>query len=261
MTNNFAISPQINILVCDPCPLITSGLQKSFEGDTRICIAGEISSLRNLRQRVFAGGVDIALVDWSMVLWHDRECMKVLGEIGSHAFLVLLGMSESTRERKQALDFGARGIISKRSTLSQIRKALYRVGEGGIWLEKSAAENLLNHVFLPVSGPQHELDRIAALTHREREVIVLVCRSLRNKEIASTLLISESTVWHHLTSIFSKLGLSDRVSLVTFAIRHSLNTYSERTASGLNSWPHRLGTPSLVQEQVLNACVRERITA
>lgn len=160
-----------------------------------------------------------------MIAWHDHECVKTIREISANTFLVLLGMMETTRDRKRALEFGARGIISKRSNTQQIKKALCRVAEGGIWLERSAAETLLDHVFSPPSGPQHELQRIELLTRREREIISLVCRSLRNKEIAATLCISESTVWHHLTSIFSKLQVADRVSLVTLALRHNLNSF------------------------------------
>jgi DNA-binding NarL/FixJ family response regulator len=225
------ISKRTNVVVCDPCPSIFSGLQKNFEDDHRIRFVGETPNLRALRQKIAAGGVNIALVDWSMVAWHDHECMKLVQEICAHALLVFLGMTETTRDRKRALEFGARGIISKRSSAHQVKRALHRVSDGGIWLEKSAAETLLDHVFLPPSGPQDELRRIELLTRREREVIALVCRSLRNKEIASTLFISESTVWHHLTSIFGKLHVADRVSLVTFAFRHDLSSYVDSPSS------------------------------
>lgn len=228
---NTLISERVTIVVCDPCPLIYAGLQKNFENDPRINIAAEATNLRALCQKVAAGQIDIALVDWSMIAWYDDECMKMVREISTHASLVLFGMTETTRDRKRALEFGSRGIISKRSSSHQIRKALCRVAVGGIWLERSAAETLLDHVFSPPSGPQHELQRIELLTRREREVIALVCRSLRNKEIASALFISESTVWHHLTSIFGKLHITDRVSLVTFAFRHNLSSFFEPAAA------------------------------
>jgi DNA-binding NarL/FixJ family response regulator len=235
MRNDFAMSNKISVIVCDPCPLIFSGLQKIFEGDVKISISGESPSLRALLQKVAAGGVDIALVEWSMIGWHDHECMKIVRDVSSNALLVLLGMNESTRDRKQALELGARGIISKKSNARQVKKALCRVADGGIWLEKSAAETLLDHVFSPSTGPQDELGRIELLTRREREIIALVCRSLRNKEIASTLFISESTVWHHITSIFGKLQITDRVSLVTFAYRHNLSWFAEKAPSLTNT--------------------------
>jgi two-component system nitrate/nitrite response regulator NarL len=215
----------VTVVVCDPCPLICAGLLKNFENDARIRITGETRNLRLLCQKVVSEQSDIALVDWSMISWHDDDCMKVINEISSHTFLVLLGMTETTRDRKRALEFGSRGIISKRSSASQIRRALCRIARGGIWLEHSAAETLLDDVFSPPKGPEHDLERIETLTRREREVIELVCRSLRNKDIAATLYISESTVWHHLTSIFAKLQISDRVSLVTFAYRNNLSSF------------------------------------
>lgn len=228
MNGNVTAYSRINVALCDPCPMIFSGLQKSFEKDDKIRIVDETSTLRALRQKVAAGGVHIALIDWSIVNWHDNECVRLMSEICSNSLLALLGMTEGTNDRKLALEFGARGIISKRSNAAQIRRALLRVADGGIWLEKTAAETLLNHVFLPASGPQDETQRIELLTRREREVIALVCRSLRNKEIASALCISESTVWHHLTSVFTKLKVADRVSLVTFAFRHNLSLYIEK---------------------------------
>jgi DNA-binding NarL/FixJ family response regulator len=228
MRNSSAQPRKFSVVVCDPCPLIFWGLQRCFESDTRFEIRREVSSLRELHEVAAGGSVDIALVEWCMIGWYDHESIKLVNEISSRALVVVAGLNESTRERKLALEFGVRGIINKRSTPQQIRKALRRVSDGGIWLEKGAAENLLDHVFSPPAGPQDELGRIELLTVREREVIALVCRSLRNKEIASALFISESTVWHHLTSIFGKLKVGDRVSLVTFAFRHNLSSHVDR---------------------------------
>ena len=67
-----------------------------------------------------------------------------------------------------------------------------------------------------------ESAKIAALTRREREVITLVAEGLRNKQIAGRLFISEITVNHHLTSVFRKLGVSDRLELVIYAYRQGL---------------------------------------
>ncbi|HWP41952.1 MAG TPA: response regulator transcription factor, partial [Blastocatellia bacterium] len=67
-----------------------------------------------------------------------------------------------------------------------------------------------------------ESSKIASLTEREREVVALVGEGLKNKQIADRLFISETTVRHHLTSIFDKLGVSDRVELLIYAYRHGL---------------------------------------
>jgi DNA-binding NarL/FixJ family response regulator len=64
--------------------------------------------------------------------------------------------------------------------------------------------------------------KIAKLTKREREIISLVAEGLKNKEIADRLFISSATVRHHLSSIFAKLEIGDRLKLIVFAFRHGL---------------------------------------
>ena len=64
--------------------------------------------------------------------------------------------------------------------------------------------------------------RIATLTDREREVIIAVAEGLKNKEVGERLFISDVTVRHHLTSIYSKLEVSDRLELIIFSYRHGL---------------------------------------
>jgi two-component system, NarL family, nitrate/nitrite response regulator NarL len=64
--------------------------------------------------------------------------------------------------------------------------------------------------------------KIATLTAREREVILRACEGLKNKEIAERLFISDTTVRHHLTSIFTKLEVSDRLELILYAYRYGL---------------------------------------
>jgi DNA-binding NarL/FixJ family response regulator len=70
--------------------------------------------------------------------------------------------------------------------------------------------------------PEPDKEKIASLTEREREVIGLVGEGLKNKQIASRLFISETTVTHHLSSVFSKLEVSDRLELIIYAFRHGL---------------------------------------
>ncbi len=223
MSEEELIHNRVNVVVCDPCPMVYVGLQKSFESDTRINIACEAQDLRALKQKTDCQSLDIALVEWGMISCFDEESLECLKGIRQNSRLVLLGMRESPRERKQALELGVRGIINKRSTARQIRKALCRVADGGIWLEKEDAEALLDHVFTRPSSEYDAKQRFDLLTHREMEVVSLVCRGLRNKQIATRLFISETTVWHHLSSVFGKLRITDRVALVAFAFRCNLS--------------------------------------
>ena len=72
------------------------------------------------------------------------------------------------------------------------------------------------------SRPESEQARMESLTPREREVVGLLCQGLRNKQIADRLAVTDVTVRHHLTSVFSKLGVSNRLGLLLYASKHGL---------------------------------------
>jgi RNA polymerase sigma factor (sigma-70 family) len=103
-------------------------------------------------------------------------------------------------------------------------KALEKISEGEAWIDRSTLANVLAEISRHNEAKEvdNDLARIATLTPRERQVISLVCAGLKNKQIAERLFISESTVRHHLSAIFSKLELSGRFDLIIYAHRHEL---------------------------------------
>jgi DNA-binding NarL/FixJ family response regulator len=100
--------------------------------------------------------------------------------------------------------------------------AIRKVTNGGVWLEQTAAERVLEQALSKRKPPDEDEIKIASLTPREREVVELICEGLRNKEIADRLHISLATVSHHLTAVFRKLEVSDRTSLVIYAAKRRL---------------------------------------
>ena len=240
MLDEASISNRIGVIVCDPCPLVFTGLQKSFETDSKIQISCDVPNVRALNQRVEKESFDVALIEWSMIAWHDHESLQLLRAIGQRSRVVLMGMTETTREHKHALEYGVRGIVSRRSTARRVRKAICKVAEGGLWIERADAETLLDHVFSPAPDAHQAVQRLRTLTPREAEIITLVCAGLRNKQIAAKLCISETTVWHHMSSIFSKLRVSDRVALVRFAFQYDVCQHIERGLHAVNG-PDRRG--------------------
>lgn len=76
----------------------------------------------------------------------------------------------------------------------------------------------------PTERGQIEAAKIARLTNKEREIVTFICKGFKNNRIAECLSISETTVLHHLTSIFDKLQVSDRLELVIYAYHYGLAT-------------------------------------
>jgi DNA-binding NarL/FixJ family response regulator len=101
-------------------------------------------------------------------------------------------------------------------------KAIKKVHQGEVWLDRSMLSSLLNEKTQANKKVEPDEAKMANLTVRERELIGMIAEGLKNKQLAERLFISETTVTHHLSSIYSKLGVSDRLELVIYAFAHSL---------------------------------------
>lgn len=136
--------------------------------------------------------------------------------------LVMTGVRNSETHQK-AVRLGAMGVVLKEDAADRMIKAIEKVYQGEVWLERAALGNLL----WQMSGRDKDaldpqMKKISTLTERERQVIALISQGLRNKQIAAKLFISQTTVTHHLSSIYSKLGVSDRLELVVYAFANKL---------------------------------------
>jgi DNA-binding NarL/FixJ family response regulator len=116
------------------------------------------------------------------------------------------------------------GLVLKDKAAEVLIKAIETVHSGEVWLDGSLTASVISEISSVDKSrrPDPEAEKIRSLTGREREIVGLVCEGLKNKHIADRLFISEATVRNHLTSILSKLGLSDRFELALYAYRHHL---------------------------------------
>jgi two-component system nitrate/nitrite response regulator NarL len=118
---------------------------------------------------------------------------------------------------------GAHGIVMKHAATDLLIKSIRSVMAGQYWVGHESVSDMvdvLRRVTPQPSGSKARPD--FGLTPREREVVGLIVAGYTNKDLAQKLSISEQTVKHHLTNIFDKLGVSNRLELVLFAIDHQL---------------------------------------
>jgi DNA-binding NarL/FixJ family response regulator len=137
--------------------------------------------------------------------------------------LVLVGVSDPQAHTRATL-LGAVGVLSKEETAAVLVKALEKVSMGEAWIDRATMASVLTELSRRNGSVEKDYDaaKIATLTERELQIVSLVCTGLKNKEIADRLFISESTVRHHLSSIFSKLGVTCRLDLIIYANRQGL---------------------------------------
>jgi DNA-binding NarL/FixJ family response regulator len=213
--NGSVASParRASVIVADPYPIMLLGIRKIVEDDPRFQLVAEVLTMPSLREKVTAEMPDVALVDWSIAS-QDLAATAALLRSDHATSMVFLTVSEDAEQRREILRLGARGVLSKCASASELQAAIWRACHGRMPFETATVEP-------PAAGTDPEYP-IRQLTRRERQLIPLVCGGLRNKEIAHQLGIAESTVWHHLTSVFTKLRVEDRLGLAAFAYRHGL---------------------------------------
>lgn len=137
---------------------------------------------------------------------------------------ILILTSERNPEfHTRLLRAGAAGVLRKDESAEKLLKAIQKVHQGEIWLDRATVSRVLDQALRrPGNLEADDHSPAKLLTQREREIVSLVGEALNNKQIARRLFISQATVRHHLTSIFGKLGVSNRLELLRFAFRHGL---------------------------------------
>src|SRR5438876_3405947 len=163
---------------------------------------------------------DVILIDLDSSRDHDFDFLsKITKEEKRARLLVLTGAPIS--EVYQVIRLGVRGVVSKEKPASFLLKAIEHVNAGEVWLDRSITAQVVREALFPDDAQDGEAET-ATLTKREREVIALVGTGWKNQQIADRLSITLTTVKHHLTSIFGKLGVTDRFGLVFYAYKHGL---------------------------------------
>jgi DNA-binding NarL/FixJ family response regulator len=212
---------EIQVVIADKEPLTLSGLRSVVEDQDDIEVLAECHNPERLMDAVREYSPDVLLVG-TEILQEDFEELKRLVSDGAQTRVILLTNRKDPGFVEGALRHGAKGIIQREWPVQQIPIAIRKVTKGGVWLERNLAETVLEKVLSKPEGPDPDEQKIATLTPREREVIALICDGMKNRQIANALHISGATVSHHLTSIFRKLEVEDRTSLVIYAARHRL---------------------------------------
>jgi len=215
--------PPFEVILADPSPVVVSGFRNFFEKHPRIKVIHEVTTLSDLERALEENAGCVCIVDWQMTSF------ETTARIAEKSKLILSAMPESVAVRRHALRMGARGFIGKHQSAADIRKAVLTVASGQIWLGKTTAEAILNHELSGWRGQTVASDRLSQLTTREKQVIQMACQGLKSRAIALELRISEPTVAHHLTSIYYKLGVKDRIGLILYAYRHSLHVPDMQT--------------------------------
>jgi len=212
----------IKVVIADDHPVVRVGLRNMLQADSQVKVVAEAKDGVEAVHMVRTLEPDILLLDLAMPKLPGMDALRELtGEATATRTIVLTGLIDK-RQILEALQLGARGVILKDAVTEHLSACIRAVMLGQYWLEGRPVQNLVQVLRDLAAQTAPPPRKTFGLTARELEVVALITEGSTNKHIAQTFGISEETVKRHLTNIFNKLGVGNRLELALFALNHSL---------------------------------------
>lgn len=211
----------IRIVIADDHEVVRAGFKMVLEQDPSLQVVGEAADGSQAYAMVAREKPDVILLDISMPPGQSGlvACKDIALDFPDVRILIVTMFSEP-----EYLHFtirgGARGYLLKTASPEELRRAVYAVMEGDLYICPKMAELLAAHPNIENAGDKAAL--LQQLSSRELEVLQLLARGHTNKEIAGEVFLSVKTIEAHRARIYSKLGFKSRADLVAFALAHKL---------------------------------------
>ncbi|MFM2426259.1 MAG: Transcriptional regulatory protein DegU [Pseudomonadota bacterium] len=228
------MSEPIQLLVVDDHPLFRRGLIALLSQDDRFEIVGEAGDVGEALRVLAKTQPDLLLLDNHLPGVKGVDAIASLKSDRPNLRILMLTVSEDEEDLSKALQSGADGYLLKTSESDQLCDALVKVHEGHSVISPSMLNKLVSTMRHPANPTADavgvmSLSKVAAiqaldkLSPREKDIFLLIAKSLSNKQIARDLDIAETTVKIHIQHIFKKLDLTSRVQIAVFAATHGLS--------------------------------------
>lgn len=210
----------ISLMIVDDHTLIRQGLKAIVENTKKIKVIAEAHNGVEALELVHIYRPDIILLDIMMPDMNGLETLRKLKDLGVKSKVIILSSYSNKSYIVDAIKMGADGYLIKNCTSENLIRAITNVSVGSSYLHPSLAQVLRETV--RENGKDTEIDKLERLSRREYEILHLIAQGNTNLEIGQELFISEKTVKNHITSIYKKIEVEDRVQAVIFAYNNEL---------------------------------------
>nr|WP_035162723.1 response regulator transcription factor [Caloranaerobacter azorensis] len=215
------LKKQITVLIADDHSLMRQGLKQILELESDIKVIGQASNGEEAIHMTLEYKPDVVLLDINMPSMNGIEALRRLKDMGADSKIVMLTIHDDREYLYETLNIGADGYVLKDADSETLIKAIRDVYKGKSFIQPSLATYLAKE-YKAANGDSNKSSVKDVLTRREYEVLTLVAEGLNNKEIAERLYISEKTVKNHVSNIFRKINVNDRIQAAIYAYKNNI---------------------------------------
>ncbi len=209
----------INIMIADDHSMVREGLKQLLELDGDIIVNAEASNGKMCIDELNETQTDVLLLDINMPIMNGLQVLQYLKDNHKKVKVLILTIHNEVEYLMRAVEIGVDGYVLKDSDSSVLKKAIFSVHKGDIFIQPELAPLLK----MKLDEKNNKIEAVEeTLTKREIEVLKLISEGLFNKEIAYILSISEKTVKNHVSNIFKKIDVSDRTQAAVYAIKNNI---------------------------------------
>jgi DNA-binding NarL/FixJ family response regulator len=211
------------ILLVDDHEVVRLGLKALLERHPQFDIIGEASSAREALEQVANNHPDVVVMDIRLPGTSGIEaCEEITSRFPDTRVLMLTSYAEDEM-LFSAIRAGASGYVLKQIGGEELVRALEAVARGEALLDPAVTQRVFQEVRRAVK--EEEASAFVHLSQQEKHVLLLVSEGKTNREIAKLLFLGEGTVRNYVSSILSKLGVSNRAEAAAYAVEHNLREY------------------------------------
>lgn len=212
----------VRVLVADDQPLVREGLRKIFDADPELEVVGDVGdglaavdAVRRLRP-------DVVVMDIRMPDLDGIEATRQVTRLGHPPLVLVLTTFDLDEYVFGALRAGASGFLLKDAMPEHLIAAVHTIARGDALLDPAVTRAVVERFGRAPEPDPAAAGRLAELSQREHEVLLLLVEGCSNKEIAGRLFVSEATVKSHVIAVLRKLQLRDRIQAVIFGYESGL---------------------------------------
>jgi len=210
---------KIRVLVADREGIFILGLRKLFAVEDDLRVVAEAENASEVLARAETFRPDLIFIQEEVLAEGGANLISAVLKVAPHCKVVATASTSSDEASMRHVRNGAAGVILKSVDPQLFIKCARRVTAGETWIPKRHVSTMAK---LLEATPEKPLRPVDTLTRREKTIISYLMQGWHNKEISTHLSISEQTVKNHLRTIYDKVGVSDRLELVLYAIHQRM---------------------------------------